>query len=77
MLCGEIPNPHMVEKEALLRIPPILPYIKSVQASGISSSGILHRILAHTAAVNFMQMTVSYFGFICQSYSLSLPKDGG
>ena len=52
-------NSSAVEETALLDPSPVLEYLGAIHASGIGSCGILHLILAHKAAVNFMRMTVS------------------
>ena len=52
-------NAHTPVEGDLLKIPPVLPYLDTVQAAGIGSSGILHRILAHKAAVQYMRLEVS------------------
>ena len=53
-------NAHTVEERALLHTSHVRPFLESVQKSGIGSSGILHRILAHKAAVQYMCLGVSY-----------------
>ena len=37
-----------------------MPYLEETHAAGIGSSGILHRILSHKAAVQYMRLGVSY-----------------
>ena len=49
-----------VEERGLLRTEPVIPYLERIQRTGIGSSGVLHRILAHKAAVNYMRLGVSY-----------------
>ena len=53
-------NAVTVEENGLLQTEPVVPYLERVQAAGIRSSGILHRILAQKAAVNYMRLGVSY-----------------
>lgn len=52
-------NSSAVEESTLLDPSPVQEYFGAVQASGI-----LHRILAHKAAVNFMRMMVSTFALV-------------
>lgn len=52
-------NTDTVVEGYLLEPAPILPYLEEVQKGGIGSSGILHRILAHKAAVKYMRLGVS------------------
>ena len=51
-----------VVQSSLLNPTHVLPHLDMVQKAGIGSSGVLHRILAHKAAVYFMQLSVSSFG---------------
>ena len=47
-------------ERSLLETKPVVPYLEAVQGAGIGSSGVLHRILAHKAAVQYMRLGVSY-----------------
>ena len=69
-------NASAVEESALLDTGPVQTYLESVQAVGIGSCGILHRILAHKAAVQFMRMTVSTFAWFKTPFYVIFPKDG-
>ena len=53
-------NPLMVEEARLLETSAVMPHLNTLSKAGISSSGILHCILAHLAAVNYMRLAVSY-----------------
>lgn len=57
-------NKETVDESALLDTTHVQAYLGAVQKCGIGSSGILHRILAHKAAIHFMRMTVSPFGSV-------------
>ena len=52
-------NAHRVVEGELLEPAHVEPYLEEVQKAGIRSSGILHRILAHKAAVQYMRLGVS------------------
>ena len=52
-------NSSAVEEKQLLQTSPMPPYLDALSCLGIGSSGILHRILSHKAAVNFMHLGVS------------------
>ena len=49
-----------VEERGILRTEAVIPYLERIQGACIGSSGVLHRILAHKAAVNYMRLGVSY-----------------
>ena len=70
-------NPDLVEEGGLLDTDSVSPYLDQTQRAGIGSSGILHRILAHQAAVNFMRLGVSYLWWCEILYRSPLPEDGG
>ena len=52
-------NLDTVEEGRLLQTTPVLPHLDALAAAGIGSSGILHRILAHKAAVHYMRLGVN------------------
>ena len=56
-------NPSKVEENALLDPTPVEGYLAEVEGSGVGCSGVLHRLLSHKAAVNFMRLTVRSFSF--------------
>ena len=58
-------NTHRVVEGYLLELAPVVPYLEQVQRTGIGSSGILHRILAHKAAVNYMCLGVNSLYRVC------------
>ena len=53
-------NSHEVEEKQLLETTPVASYLDALTDVGIGSSSILHRILAHKAAVNYMRLRVSF-----------------
>lgn len=53
-------NSHEAEEKRLLKTTPVASYLDALTDVGIGSSGILHRILAHKAAVNYMRLRVSF-----------------
>ena len=53
-------NPDRVVEGQLLNTHHLLPYLNAVYDSGIGSSGVLHRILAHKAAIHYMRLSVSH-----------------
>lgn len=57
-------NPNTVMEDKLLDTAPVVPYLDAVQKAGIGSSGILHRILSHKAAIQYMRLVVSLFSVI-------------
>ena len=44
-----------MDADDLLNTIPVLPYLEGVEEAGVGSSGVLHRILAHKAAVHFTE----------------------
>ena len=54
-------NPEHVDEGGLLLTGPVLPYLEGITKLGVQSSGVLHRILAHKAAVHYMKIDVSWF----------------
>ena len=44
-----------MDADDLLKTIPVLPYLEGVQEAGVGSSGVLHRIIAHKAAVHFTE----------------------
>ena len=73
-------NNKAVEERALLQTAPVVPYLEKMQEGGIGYSGILHRILAHKAALYYMKLVVSYLLLVLfkqTTGSLCLPEDGG
>ena len=44
-----------MDADDLLKTIPVLPYLEGVEEAGVGSSGVLHRILAHKAAVHFQK----------------------
>lgn len=65
-------NHSQVDESALLEPVPVQGYLEGVQSNGVGSCVILHRILAHKAAINFMRMTVSIFVLLfllCMAFS--------
>ena len=44
-----------MDADDLLKTIPVLPYLEGVEEAGVGSSGVLHRILAHKAAVHFTE----------------------
>ena len=51
-----------MEADGLLNTVPVLPYLEGVEEAGVGSSGVLHRILAHKAAVHFTEEEGGYKG---------------
>ena len=49
-------NPNNLVEEDLLKTDPVVPYLEATHKAGIRSSGILHRILAHKAAIQYMAL---------------------
>ena len=52
-------NSTIVDEDRLLETQPILEYLKCCRQAGIMASGVLHRILAHKLAVQYMTVEVS------------------
>ena len=44
-----------MDADGLLKTIPVLPYLEGVEEAGVGSSDVLHRILAHKAAVHFTE----------------------
>ena len=44
-----------MDADDLLKTISVLPYLEGVQEAGVGSSGVLHRIIAHKAAVHFTE----------------------
>ena len=52
-------NPDTVEEGRLLQTTPVITHLDALAAADIGSSGILHRILAHKVAVQYMRLGVN------------------
>ena len=53
-------NNETLDERDLLKTEYVLPYLKITERAAIGCSGILHRILAHKAAVQYLRLAVSY-----------------
>ena len=53
-------NPKSVDETRLLEVEPVEKYIAELISSGMGPSGVLSRILAHKAALNFLRPPISY-----------------
>ena len=53
-------NDETPDERDLLKTEHVQSYLKSTERVGIGCGGILHRILAHKAAVQYLRLAVSY-----------------
>ena len=61
-------QPEEVREELLLKVEPVVPFLRELSHSGLGCSGILHCLAAHRLAIHYMELGVSEI--ICYLYSV-------